>query len=197
MRASFVSAGHEVGGGLVARATTAMRLGWGGDGTQGRPRASANPGLEDATPLALGEGRRDGFRTQARWCEGCGIFNPSRVVSLFDGYSLASLRDRERGHGDRLRRVQEWSWRRLQLDLDTDVDADPDADEVGRWESSGSRLRGRDPCRCRSRNRNRDRRRTGLDTDADSDPDADGGELEVFRFKFEAHCAGWGLKPES
>jgi hypothetical protein len=32
------------------------RCGWmgRGQGTQGRPRSSANPGLEDATPLALG-----------------------------------------------------------------------------------------------------------------------------------------------
>ena len=34
-------------------ATTALRLGTSVTSTQGRPRSSANPGLRDATPLAL------------------------------------------------------------------------------------------------------------------------------------------------
>ena len=103
--------------------------------------------------VGVGEGRRDGFRTRSRWCEGCGIFNPSGVVFLSPlkpgvrfatlGYLLVSLRDRERGHGDRLRRVQEGSWRRLQLDLDGDGDADTDtdADGVGSWKISDSSLK--------------------------------------------------------
>jgi hypothetical protein len=39
--------------GWVGAATTALRLGSLGALTQGRPRSSANPGLGDATPLAL------------------------------------------------------------------------------------------------------------------------------------------------
>jgi hypothetical protein len=44
------------------------RCGWGGvgDGPQGLPRASANPGLGDATPLALGEGGVQTVR-RSRW----------------------------------------------------------------------------------------------------------------------------------
>lgn len=49
-------------GGLDAREghnRDAVGEGW-GDGTQGLPRASANPGLRDATPLAFGgRGRSD------------------------------------------------------------------------------------------------------------------------------------------
>ncbi len=102
------------------------------------PRAIGHPGGMGADSpgsceaRTRGKARCHGIRTPAG-CEGCGCFNPSRVVAFFNvnpgcasrpriGYPLESLRDKETAYEERLRRVQGQHRYRPQLGLDSEQD---------------------------------------------------------------------------